>query len=270
MTLRILVCVKIVPDIEMVLPSDWLKVKDFQKAEIGYVNNIMNIFDQSTLELALRLKDTADSTHGSIEVSALFAGDSTGDFFLRNALSLHADRAVRIDCKPRDLNTPDKVASKIFQAVQSLGPFDLIFFGMQASPFDQAQTGLIFAEETGWPCITHVNEVTMTADEAVIVHQNDVGMEKISVHLPAVLIVGNTNGISLRLPSLKDKLEADDKPIDIVKCPRWKARTGACVRKKRIEFTAICSHRSCEMIQGQGIEQKAQALMDVVSNESNE
>lgn len=254
----------------MVLPSDWQEVKDFQKAKIGYVNNIMNIFDQSALELALRLKDFDDSTHGPVEVSVLYAGDSTGDSFLRNALSLRADRALRIDCKSRDLNNPDKVASNIFQAVQTLEPFDLVFFGMQASPFDQAQTGLMFAEETGWPCITHVNEVSMTADEAVILHQNDVGMEKIRVHLPAVLIVGNTNGISLRLPSLKDKLAADDKPIGILKCARRKGKTGEFVRKKRVEFTAMCSHRNCEMIRGQGMEQKAQTLMDVISLESSE
>ena len=260
---------KIVPDIDMVLVSDWKQVHNFRNANFKYVNKLINIFDQNALELALRIKDAMLLNGTTAEICILHAGDSTGDPFLKSTLSLHADAAFRIDCKGSDRDDPEKTAWKIEQAVQEIGPFDLVFFGMQASPLDHAQTGLAFAERIGWPCITHVSEVTLQSGEAVVVHQNDYGMEKIQMSVPVVLVVGNTCGLSLRLPTLKDKLGTDQKKVEILTCSRGRNKEHIFQRKRMVKMTARCSERRSVIINAQKDEQKAVALLKMISDEAN-
>lgn len=53
--MNIWVCFKVVPDFEQVLPSDW---RDFSMStDIRYAAKTINCFDESALELALRLKE---------------------------------------------------------------------------------------------------------------------------------------------------------------------------------------------------------------------
>jgi electron transfer flavoprotein beta subunit len=262
--LRILVCAKIVPDVEMVLPSDWTGVKNLRQLDIEYVDGIINTYDQSALELALRLKDRARVDGEALEVCVVGVGGGAWEPSFKNTLALKVDRAILVEEGQQLSNRPVATATVIGQAIGLLGHFDLILFGMCSSDYDNAQVGLMTAEALCRPCITHVTEVEMGPGKALITHQTDVGIEVLEIDLPAVLIVGNTDGISLRLPTLKDRLEAGGREVEVLNLKKLGLRPWILRRLDRRISCGTCvrlNRRKCEMIAGDTPQEKAAALV---------
>jgi electron transfer flavoprotein beta subunit len=201
-----------VPDMDMVVADDWNNFNDNNEPEIGYTNKIINCFDESALELALRLADS--NQHDAKEkVCVVTIADDKSDKMMQTIMSLGV-HAIRIEDKGTFKNNPHALAAIIQKVICKSGSFDAILFGAQAGEYDNGQTGLITAEMLGLPCITEVTYAVEQKGLLVVTHQTDYGIETLYTEPPVVLIVGNAQDVTLRIPTLKEKLAAKNNKIE--------------------------------------------------------
>ncbi|MBW2283483.1 MAG: electron transfer flavoprotein subunit beta/FixA family protein [Deltaproteobacteria bacterium] len=209
--MRIIVCVKQVPDIaEMETmetdPETGTIIREGLPA-------IVNPFDEYALEEAVSLKEKLGG-----EVIALSMGPPQAEDALIKCLSMGADQAVLLS--DRAFAGADTLATAyaIAGAVKKLGEFDLIFCGQQAIDGDTAQVGPMLAENLHIPQITYVNRVEVDNKHVVGTREVEEGYERIRCKMPVLIAV--VKGIKVpRVPTYSDLSDAMDKEI-----PVWSAR----------------------------------------------
>ena len=196
--MRIIVCIKQVPDAKDVR----LDPKTNTLAREG-VQSIMNPYDQHAVEEAVRLKELLGG-----EVTVLSMGPPQAEEVLRQAISCGADHAVLVS--DRAFAGADTWATSytLAQAVNVIGPFDLLLCGKQAIDGDTAQVGPGLAMRLQIPYVTCVQKVRQATDSGLILERMmDDGYDVLAVDFPALLtVVKDIN--EPRVPSLKGKMRA--------------------------------------------------------------
>ncbi|MBI9109409.1 MAG: hypothetical protein JEZ04_21875 [Spirochaetales bacterium] len=91
--MTVISCIKQVRDLDIVLKNDWVVQENGISINIDYANRIMNTFDETSLELMLRLNDTEKALHTKV----VTIGSAYSETILRKALALGVDEALRID-----------------------------------------------------------------------------------------------------------------------------------------------------------------------------
>lgn len=212
--IRLLVCFKVVPDLEMLADEDW-QVFD-NTIDTSFVKREINCFDESALEIALKLSDQAGDADPNIHLTGLSIGGEHIDPFLKKLLALRYDQVVRIDYEEDLRFAPDIVASMI-NAYVDREPQDVLLLGRQSSVGDNAQTPLILAEMLGWPCISQVTAVELETDSLLRVkNQVDDGVVEQVIQPPCVLSIGNAQSTTMRVPTLKDKMKYGKRPLTVM------------------------------------------------------
>ncbi len=195
-----LACIKVVPDLEMALEKDLRMLGETGEPNIGYVNKVVNSFDEYALEFALRLGECDVACMGGEEARKALASllPFCGDVFRINETAK---------------NNPRYVAKRLESFARGRDRYELFWFGYQAGAYDNAQVGFFFAEYMGLPCIGDVTSVAARDGILIVERETDFGREVMHVLPPVVLIVRNTQSVSLRIPTLKEKLAAKHKVI---------------------------------------------------------
>lgn len=287
---RILVCFKVTPDYEALREADWASgegdcsdrsgAAEAGGAEAGartgrgvadgvetrYVPRILDCFDESALEMALRMRDAAAGDGVPVDLSAVAVGGKEVEPHLRTLQALGYERATRVHTYA-DLDfSPTVTASIIARRVEKADNTDLLMLGCRSGPDDGGTMPFLVAEELGWPCVTQVTEVTVLNDDRVrVAHMVDDGLLRMTVKLPCVLGVGNAVVARLRVPTLTDRLarreahlehvQASDLGIDVAR-----ALAGESCVLTRLEV--VRRDRSGLIIGGVTPREKAQALFD--------
>lgn len=149
-----------------------------------------NPFDEYALEAALRLTECGGSSKvrlGEIVVVSLGACD-TESVLLRHALSLGADRAIRIDADEASLDG-NLVAKSLHAIVLEEQP-DLVIMGKLSVDTEGNQVGQRLAEQLGWPMASSVATMVEEAGGTLRVgREMDRGVQHVRVTLPAVVTV---------------------------------------------------------------------------------
>ena len=202
----ILVCVKQVPD------TTEIKINYETNTLIREgVPSIVNPFDAYALEVAVRLKEK----HGGT-VTVLSMGPDQAKAALKECLSVGADKAYLLS--DRAFGGSDTLATSyiLASAIHSLGKFHLIMCGKQAIDGDTAQVGPEIAEHLDSPQVTYALEADVTEDGKVIVKkETETGYEMVETQIPALLTVVKTE-FEPRMASVKAKIAANRKPIDVI------------------------------------------------------
>ena len=202
--MRIVVCVKAVPSTTEVKmdPKTNTIVRDGRQA-------VLNPFDASALELALRLREAlaaegegAGDADPGCEVAVLSMGIPDTARLLRDCIARGADRALLLS--DRAFAGADTLATTYALAcgVRLLGGADLVLCGKMAVDGDTAQIGPELAGALDMPCVTDVREVAEDArDRLRLWHGCDAGTELVEVGYPTVLTVAK-EAAQLRMPSI--------------------------------------------------------------------
>ena len=133
---RIFVSFKMVNDYEQVLPEDWDAFLQ-EDAALDYVRQIVNCFDESALELALRIKDYYSQIGEETELTALTIANDSPSFF-KTLFATGYDRVIRLTPSPGENFSPLSIADKILSFIrEEQAGFDAFLFGQQAAPFDR-------------------------------------------------------------------------------------------------------------------------------------
>lgn len=258
--MNLLVCFKVVPDLEMLLDKDW-KADDRQAVDVSFVKSTWNCFDESALEMMLKLSDLSEGFNVLYNLNAFTIGDSRCDNYLKTLYALGYQKAIRVDCSEDIRFVPEKIASVISQYVQEKNSQDVIVMGQQANEGDNGKTPYLTAELLGWPCISQVIMVEPAEEDYLIVTSNtDTGVITQKIHIPCVLAVGNAPNSYIRVPTLKDRMKTSKKEIELWSLEDFQQFFERESEAECNKLTAVFYTRDGLIIEGSTPEEKAANL----------
>lgn len=193
--LNILVCVKQVPDINLV------KMDPVTGSLIrAGVPAILNPLDANALEAAVRVKEQYGGT-----VTCITMGPDMAIEALRECLAAGADKAVLLS--DRAFANADTLATSyvIRSAAKALGEFDLIFCGKESLDGATGQMGSQLAERFDASQISSMSLITEynAADNTITAERElEKGVELCQAKLPCLFTVEKTH-YKPRIPNLK-------------------------------------------------------------------
>lgn len=145
--MKILVCIKQVPDMESKFKID---------ASGTWYDNVdlawrMNEYDEYAVEQAVRLKEQL----GDGDITVMCVGSDKVKETMKKALAMGCDRGVHVADDNVSGKEPYEIASIIATFAEDKG-FDTIFTGMQSQDRGSGQVGVLVAEMLSFPCVTTI------------------------------------------------------------------------------------------------------------------
>lgn len=219
-SLRIAVGFKVTPDYEVLHASDWVRAaKD--GVDTRYVRRVLDTFDESALELALRLRDARAEQELETGLVAFSVAGREADPFLKTLRALGYERAARVGpgVAPDEAGraggvsddagldfAPSATAALVAACARELGG-DVLLLGCSNSPGGDGTIPFVVAEMLGRPCVTQVTEIEPAGDDGLrVTFAADDGLVGATMRAPCVLAVGNAVVSHLRVPTLSDRL----------------------------------------------------------------
>ena len=265
--MKIAVCFKIIADYDRMSHKDW-EWDDGYFVDTSFVRRVFNCFDESALEIALKLSRQWKNQSDPAELTAITVDDGQSDLFLKHLIAVGYDHAVGIRCSNRlDLRFNPQVISHLISRYIKQEGQKLVVLGMQGGEGDNGQTGFLVAEQLGWPCIREVIEVVMaeSSDCLKVKSRIDGAILKQTIKLPMVLIMGHSlNSPYLRVPTLKQKLNAKKKQLTILSNIDLGLDNDALLNKDKtlVDLYRQKPGKTCVFLEGKTAQEQAQRLYD--------
>ena len=203
--MKILVCIKQVPDMESKFKIDgdgtW-----YDQADLAWR---MNEYDEYGVEQAVRLKEQV----GDADLTVLCIGSDRVKETMKKALAMGCDRGAHILDENVSGKEPYQIASSI-AAFAKGKDFDAVFTGMQSQDRGSAQVGILTAELLGLPSVSTIVDFEYQDDGVVNLKRELEGGIKslVSLKLPALF----TCQLGLnkpRYPTLPNIMKAKKKEL---------------------------------------------------------
>ncbi len=206
--MKILVCIKQVPDMESRFKPNSQGVW-YDEADLAWR---MNEYDEYAVEQAVRLKEQLGDAP---EITVLSIGPDRVGEAIKKALAMGCDRAVHIQDPAAATKDPWQIASAIAAYAKDKG-FDLIFTGLQSQDRGSSQVGVTVAEILGLSCTTTI--VGFAYDNGTITAKRELeGGIKGVVKLKTPAVVTCQLGLNVpRYPTLPNIMKAKKKEIQAV------------------------------------------------------
>ncbi|WP_059006913.1 electron transfer flavoprotein subunit beta/FixA family protein [Streptomyces specialis] len=203
MSLRIVVCVKYVPD----ATGDRHFAEDLT-TDREAVDGLLSELDEYAVEQALRIAEEADDA----EVTVVTVGPEDATDALRKALSMGADKGVHVE--DDDLHGTDVFGTSLVlaKAIEKTG-YDLVVCGMASTDGGMGVLPAILAERLGVPQVTLLTELSVADGKVSGRRDGDAASEQVEAALPAVISVTDRSG-EARYPSFKGIMAAKKKPVE--------------------------------------------------------
>lgn len=214
--MRILVSFKVTPDYEALRGPDWV-AGAAGGVETRYVRRILNCFDESALELALRLSEAVAGHGEAASLGAVSVGGREVEPYLKTLQALGYERAARVQAGATLDFAPAVTAALIAAYVRKVDRSDLAMLGCRSGPGDSGTVPLLVAEHLGWPCLTQVIEIEPLTDARLrVTCVVDDGVLRATLRLPVVLAVGNALVSHLRVPTLSQRLAGRGEELEVL------------------------------------------------------
>jgi electron transfer flavoprotein beta subunit len=206
--MKILVCIKQVPDMESRFKPNSSGVW-FEETDLAYR---MNEYDEYAVEQAVRLKEQLGDVP---EVSVISIGPDRVVEAIKKALAMGCDRGVHVQDPAAGLKDPWQIAGIISAYARDKG-YDVVFTGMQSQDRGSAQVGVLVAEELGLACTTTL--VGFAYDNGTITAKRELeGGVKGVVRMKTPALVTCQLGLNVpRYPTLPNIMKAKKKEIEAV------------------------------------------------------
>lgn len=195
--LKILVCVKQVPDVNLVKidPVTGSLIRDGVPA-------IMNPLDGNALEAAVQLKET----YGG-EITAITMGPDAAMSVLRECVSVGASKAILLsDYAFKDADTLS-TSYTIEKGASMFGKYDIILCGKETLDGATGQMGSQLAERFGTSFVSstaYIENVDEKAGTVTVERETEYGVETVQATLPVLMTIEKTN-YQPRIPNFKGK-----------------------------------------------------------------
>jgi len=202
--MKILVCIKQVPDMESKFTIDdgsaWFAATDLAWR--------MNEYDEYAVEQAVQLKEQA----GDGDITVLCIGPDRVKETIKKALAMGCDRGVHVADEANW--TKDALAnSSIIAEYAKEQNFDYIFTGMQSQDRGSGQTGILLAEMLGLPCVTTIIDFSISGDEITVKRELEGGTKAIVKTRGSAVFTCQLGLNSPRYPTLPNIMKAKKKEM---------------------------------------------------------
>ncbi|MEO3978324.1 electron transfer flavoprotein subunit beta/FixA family protein [Streptomyces sp. CAU 1734] len=201
MSLRIVVCVKYVPDAtgDRDFAEDLTVDRD--------VDGLLSELDDYAVEQALQIAEAADDA----EVTVVTIGPEDAREAVAKGLRMGADKGVHIE--DDDLHGTDVMGTSLVlaKAIEKIG-YDLVVCGMASTDGAMGVLPAILAERLGVPQVTLLSEVSVEDGAVTGRRDGDTASEQLRAELPALVSVTDQSG-EARYPSFKGIMAAKKKPV---------------------------------------------------------
>jgi electron transfer flavoprotein alpha/beta subunit len=247
-----------IPKLDMMGEEDWIETPQHE-VDTSFVSCVINDFDESALEMGLRIKDKTET-----KLTALTIGQQVS--FIKNLYALKYDEVIRIESKTDIRFYSEIVANVISSYICKEGTDqDLIIMGSQNGEGDNSKTPLLLAEMLGIPCITEVLSIELDSEEGTLVIQSlcDDGVKTQRVKTPCVVAIGNAPKCYLRVPTLADKMKYKKKEVSVYSIEDF--NLGHIIEETHNDYKLIHlekhnSKRQAMMIEGENMSRKVDLL----------
>ena len=233
--MKIAVCIKRVPDMEMRFSI----AGDRKSLDQGGLKFEIGDFDGYALEVGLQLVEKQGG-----EVTVISLGPDGVQETLRKGLAMGAARAVHL--KVDEVPFDGLAVARALAAELKDGGYDLILFGRVATDTANGTTGPMTAELLDLPCVTSISQLEIADGRGTARRELEGSTETIQFALPAVLTIDE--GIARpRLASLKGIMAAKKKPLEVKPAQLGEARLV-------VEAMALPADRPPGRIVGEGVD----------------
>ena len=264
--MRVAVCFKVTPDYEALRPADWATGVAAGEVEARYVRRVLNCFDESALELALRLREARAGAGASTRLAAVSVGGRDADTYLKTLTALGYERAARVDAGAALDFAPGATARLLAAFARGAARSEVVLLGCRSGPGDSGTVPFLVAELLGWPCLTRVLEIEpLDGDRLRVACAAGEGLLRVTVRPPCVLAVGNAVVSHLRVPTLTARLAHRDEAVEVLSG----ADLGVDVAEARGrepaafgELAIVDRARPGVIVDGASPQEKARALFD--------
>lgn len=256
--MNILVCIKQVPDNAVAPTLDAAT----NRVRTEGIEPMVSPFDLNALEAALKIMEEKGG-----EVSVITMGDEASNNSLKIGLAMGAEKAYLVSDPAFSDSDTLATAYVLSKAIESIGPFDMIFCGKQAIDGDNAQVGAQIAEYLNIPQITYVDEIKEVSDDKVIAKRvGSSGEEIIEASLP-VLLTCEKSLNEPRYPTLKRTRKANRTEIPVLDNATLKidlSKVGAASACKIQKLYMPEPRQSGEILKGEAAEIGALAVQKII------
>ncbi len=221
--MKILVCIKQVPDMEskFIINEAGIWYKD---SDLAWR---MNEYDEYAVEQAVQLKEQV----GDADVTVLSIGPDRVKESLKKALAMGCDRGVQIKDDDYYLKDPMEIASLIHSLAKDKG-FDVVFTGMQSQDRGSAQVGVLLAEMLGLPSVSTVVDFAFEAGTITARRELEGGLKGVvKVQVPA-LVTCQLGLNTPRYPTLPNIMKAKKKELLTVDASELEASENLLATEK--------------------------------------
>ena len=202
--MKILVCIKQVPDMESKFKlngeGNWYDGTDLAWR--------MNEYDEYAVEQAVQLKDQL----GDADLTVLSIGPERVKEMMKKALAMGCDRGAHIADDDFFKKDPYEIASVIAEFAKDKG-FDLIFTGMQSQDRGSGQVGVLVAEMLGLPSITTIVDFAFDNGQITAKRELEGGMKAIVKTTTPALVTCQLGLNTPRYPTLPNIMKAKKKEL---------------------------------------------------------
>ena len=204
--MKVLVCISNVPDTTSKINfSD-----DDTTFDTNGVQFIINPNDEFGLTRAIWFQQKNQAT-----ITVVTVGDNSSEPILRKCLAIGADKAIRIDIKPKD---GFSVAEEL-KAICLKDKYDLIICGRESIDYNGGMVPGMLAQMLEIPFVTNCISLDLNQDKITAKREIDGGIEKVSCSLP--IVVGGQKGLveesDLIIPNMRGIMQARQKPLHVLK-----------------------------------------------------
>lgn len=211
--MQIVVCFKIIPNLDRVLDEDWENFS--QSLNLGYAGMDFNCFDRSALEIGLKIKEQAAVQGEAVSCTALTVCESMPETLLSGLYAVGFDRVVCVPCEQREFR-PRDTAELLAQAIRELGA-DLVLTGTAAS---MAETGMVpyfLAQKLDLPILSEVEKAVWSEGVLKTECRRTEGLIEKQVVLPLLCAIGNSPEV-LRCATLRAQMKCRGKHPEQMEC----------------------------------------------------
>lgn len=206
--MKILVCIKQVPDLESRFKANAAGLW-FDETDLAWR---MNEYDEYAVEQAVRLREQLGE--GS-ELVVLSIGPDRVVEVIKKALAMGCDRAVHVQDSAAALKDPAQIAATIVTYARDQ-KFDVIFTGLQSQDRGSAQVGVLVAEGLDCACATTLIGFSYAAGTITAKRELEGGGKGI-VKLTMPALVTCQLGLNIpRYPTLPNIMKAKKKEIQAI------------------------------------------------------
>lgn len=259
--MEIVVCAKQVPDTESLIKVG----PDGKSIDTTGIKWVMNFFDESGVEEALRIKEKAGGTVTLVSVGPQRSVDA-----LRQGMAMGADKSILVDDPAVEGSDPAGIAKTLAAAIKGI-PHDIIICGFRTTDDESSQVGLMLAEQLGIPHLPPAVKCEISGDAVKIETPVEGGMVTLEAALPLVFTVGR--GLNEpRMASLPGIMKAKKKPIETKKIADLgvdAATVGAAAAKVKVQNMILPPERKAgQIIEGANVQEKAGKLAQLFKEEA--